>query len=347
MRYSFFPKYVSVAAKKATALKKLAQLRDKNPAIRPVTLKGHGLARTWWGKGWNANLERYADYSNRIGRGRSYVRHGAVLDLQIAAGEIRALVQGSRSKPYEVMVTIKALVPAKWQKIKECCQGRIEALPDLLAGRFPAELADIFMAAGEGLFPAPAEISFQCSCPDWANMCKHVAATLYGVGARLDEEPALFFTLRRVEMADLIAGAVRESSARILADSTRKSARVMEDGDLGALFGIDLAYEPLPFTESPPVNVTQNQAPHKMDKPINAKKTAKSSNSAKSSQSGKTRLRRAGERKPKITTDQKVGKKAAATPTLYSKTELCAILEKMLRDGVLPGKDQSTPNFNR
>lgn len=240
MSYNGYPKYVSVAEKKAKAEKKLKQLMKKNPAMRPVTLAGSALALTWWGKSWNQNLERYADYSNRISRGSSYVRHGAVLDLMITAGQVTALVQGSRAQPYEVAITIKPIAPAIWDAIKKECAGRLGSLQELMVGKFPNELNQIFLNQGQGLFPSPKEISFSCSCPDWATMCKHVAATLYGIGARLDTDPSLFFTLRGVKSDDLVAAAVKETTGGLLAKAKQQSAKVIADADLSALFGIDL-----------------------------------------------------------------------------------------------------------
>ena len=214
MSYFGFPRYVSVAEKRARAEKKLRQLRKKNPDLAPVIIEGRTLSRTWWGQSWNTNLERYADYRNRIERGRSYVRHLAVLDLRIDKGKVGALVQGSRSKPYTVDIKIKPLPKTNWGKITAACADQLESLQDLLAGRFPKPLAHLFMQKGSGLFPTPGEIHFSCSCPDWASMCKHVAATLYGVGARLDHEPSLFFILRQVNMDDLIANALEETTGQ-------------------------------------------------------------------------------------------------------------------------------------
>jgi uncharacterized Zn finger protein len=238
--YWEYPKYVSVAEKKAKAEKKLKQLMKKNPGMNPVVIEGKALATTWWGKAWNQNLEKYADYSNRIGRGRSYVRHGAVLDLQIAPGEVRALVQGSMSTPYTVTVKIKPILPTHWTEIKTACRGRMDSLKQLLAGKFPKEMEDLFTRKGTGLFPAPEEIDFSCSCPDWAFMCKHVAAALYGIGARLDQNPGLFFTLRKVNVAELISETIKDSKADLLEKSRKKSGRVLEVDSLSDLFGIDL-----------------------------------------------------------------------------------------------------------
>ncbi len=248
MGYGYYPRYVSVAEKKAKAEKKIKQLRRKKPDIKPVMIQGQALATTWWGKSWNRNLERYADYSNRIGRGRSYVRHMAVLDLQIKPGLVEALVQGTRAAPYKVRIKISKINKKNWQQVKEKCQAELSSLPDLLAGKFPRKLQDIFMVQGGGLFPTPAEISFDCSCPDWASMCKHVAATLYGVGARLDEDPALFFTLRKVEMEELVAQAVQDKTDTIIAKQASAKGRVIADDQLSELFGIDLE----DFTPRPP-----------------------------------------------------------------------------------------------
>lgn len=241
MGYGYYPRYVTVAEKRARAEKKIKQLRKKNKDIQPVILQGQALATTWWGKAWNRNLEGYADYSNRIGRGRSYVRHLAVVDLQITPGLVKALVQGTRGAPYEVQIEIDEIKEKNWKLIREKCQAQLSSLPDLLAGKIPGKLRDIFMVQGEGLFPSPNEISFACSCPDWASMCKHVAATLYGIGARLDEDPTLFFTLRKADMNELISRAVQDRADAIIEEKTTVgSGRVIEDEQLSSLFGIDL-----------------------------------------------------------------------------------------------------------
>jgi uncharacterized Zn finger protein len=235
-----YPRYVSVAEKRARARRKLEQLRKKHPDMRPVVIEGGALVHTWWGKAWSGNLQKYADYANRVGRGRSYVRHGAVLDLQISPGQVRALVQGSRRSPYAVTMKIKPISKSIWKQIRAACAGQLVSLQELLEGRFPKGLMELFTAKGSGLFPAPKEIDFDCNCPDWAYMCKHVAATLYGIGTRLDEDPGLFFVLRKVKMEDLITQAVRDRSARLLGQAKRKTSRVIDDADLGDVFGIDL-----------------------------------------------------------------------------------------------------------
>ena len=240
MSYWGYPRYVSVAEKRAKAARKLKQLRKKNPAIQPIVLEGSAIAKTWWGKSWNLNLERYADYSNRIGRGRSYVRHGAVLDLQISAGQVKSLVQGSRTKPYSVTIKIKGITKAIWKTMKAACAGKLDSLPELLRGKFPKALGEVFTAQGRGLFPSPQEIDFDCSCPDWAYMCKHVAATLYGIGTRLDDNAGLFFKLRKVKIDDLIQQTLKDQSYKLLEKAEKMSSGKIAESDLSGMFGIDM-----------------------------------------------------------------------------------------------------------
>lgn len=235
--YDYYPQYVSVEKKKQKAQKQLEKLKKKNPALRPVIIKGRAIATTWWGKAWNNNLEMYADYSNRIGRGRSYVRHGAVLDLKLETGLAQALVQGSRSKPYAIEIRIAPLAPEKWDGILNLCKHKIDGLAQLTEGKFPKELAEIFTLEGEGLFPQAAEIDFSCSCPDWAVMCKHVSAALYSIGARFDEDPTLFFKLRNIDFAGLLKKTIEQKMQSLLENAGKKSSRLLDDEDAAALFG--------------------------------------------------------------------------------------------------------------
>ena len=235
--YRSFPRYVSVAEKRAKAQRKLKQYRKKNPDIKPVIVQGNKLVKTWWGQAWNKNLEKYADYESRIGRGRSYIRNGFVIDLQINKGKATSLVMGTSTAPYRVEIKIKQLEKYVWNNIKKECAEEIESLQELIEGKFPKALMEIFTAKGKGLFPAPQEISFNCSCPDWAAMCKHTAAALYGIGTRLDKDPKLFFTLRNIEMNDLIHKAVKDKSKSMLKKARTKSSRVIDDNDIAQIFG--------------------------------------------------------------------------------------------------------------
>lgn len=223
-----FPRYISVAERQTKALRQAEKLRKKNAGLEPVIVAGRTIASSWWGKSWNKNLERYADYSNRIGRGRSYVCNGMVLDLRIEKGAIQAIVAGSHRKPYQVRIRIKTLPSATWRLLVENAAGRIGSMQGLLAGQFPEELKDLFFSQDKGLFPKRAEISFDCSCPDWAAMCKHVAATLFGVGARLDSAPELFFTLRGVSMNELVGQVAKKETEKLLSKEKVRSRRVMK-----------------------------------------------------------------------------------------------------------------------
>ena len=232
-----FPEYVSVGTRRArarAAAEKIARKQKRNLAPVPP-IDGTKLVRTFWGKAWCDNLESYRDYEYRLPRGKSYVRHGAVIDLRILAGKVAALVSGTSI--YEVEVTIQSLPPKSWSKLASECTRQIDSLVDLLRGRLPTQVMELVTRRQGGLFPSPNEISFACSCPDWAGMCKHVAAALYGVGVRLEEKPELFFQLRGVDHNELVGGAAQ--AVPRLANGA-KSRKVVKDVDLSALFGIEL-----------------------------------------------------------------------------------------------------------
>lgn len=220
---------------KSEASRKSAE--EKGKVLEPVVIQGRGIANSWWGQAWCANLERYADYESRLGRGKRYVKTGAVIDLKIGKGKILAKVQGTRKTPYKVEIRISPLSEERCQGIIEKCGQRVENLEKLLAGDFPAELKELFTEQ-DGLFPSPREISFSCSCPDWALMCKHVAATLYGIGARLDENPSLFFELRGIEMGRFIDVAIANRVELMLKNVGRESSRMIREDGIRELFGI-------------------------------------------------------------------------------------------------------------
>jgi uncharacterized Zn finger protein len=240
-RYEFegaYPVYVSAAEKKARAARELARLarkarRDPEPIV--VTHRRRQLATTFWGKAWCDNLERYADLANRLGRGRAYVRNGLVVDLGIGAGSVQAYVAGSEL--YTVRIGLARLGKTRWRAMIRRCTGRIDSLVGLLRGELPADVLAVLVDAKEGVFPEPREISLECSCPDRAAVCKHVAAVLYGVGIRLDERPELFFVLRQVDQADLLTSA---TAARPRASGAKRIAA----HKLADVFGIDIVDEP-------------------------------------------------------------------------------------------------------
>jgi uncharacterized Zn finger protein len=235
MSYHEWRPYVPVAARRRKAEKKLAELKKNGQAVSPVTIEGRAIAKSFWGKSWCANLERYSDYENRLPRGRTYVRNGSVVDLQIAKSKVWAVVSGSDL--YTVTITIAPVSATRWKAICSDCAGTIDSLVELLQGRLSKGVMDRVCREHDGLFPTPKEIKLSCSCPDWADMCKHVAAVLYGVGARLDEKPALLFELRGVDENQLLANAGQTLSLQKAVPATTK---VLDDGDVAALFGLEM-----------------------------------------------------------------------------------------------------------
>src|SRR5260370_13927283 len=234
MDYWGWKPYVSAAQRRGQALREMAKLKKQGRLVSPVIIEGRTIVTTFWGKAWCDNLERYSDFENRLPRGRTYVRNGSVIDLQIGPGEVKALVSGS--KIYKVKVKVVLLTKVRWRSICTDCAGAIDSLIELLQGRFSKGVMERVCRQTTGLFPAPHEITLSCSCPDWADMCKHVAAVLYGIGARLDQQPDLLFRLHQVDEKELIAGAGSAPLGK-MAPAARK---VLGGEDLSALFGLDI-----------------------------------------------------------------------------------------------------------
>lgn len=235
MSYYGWHPYVPVAEKRRRAEQKLAKLRKRGQPVAPVSIEGRTIAKSFWGKSWCNNLERYSDYENRLPRGRTYVRNGSVVDLQIAKGEIAAMVAGSEL--YKIRIAIAPVTRARWNAICRDCAGTVDSLVELLQGRFAKGVMDRVCREGDGLFPAPKEIKLSCSCPDWADMCKHVAAVLYGVGARLDKQPQLLFVLRDVDENELLASAGQNLP---LTSATPSATKMLVESDVAALFGLEM-----------------------------------------------------------------------------------------------------------
>jgi uncharacterized Zn finger protein len=276
--------YVPVAERRRQAQSKLKKLKKKGESIAPVTIEGRTIAKSFWGKSWCDNLERYSDYENRLPRGRTYVRNGSVVDLQIGKGEVVARVAGSEL--YTIKIVITPVKTPHWASICRDCAGTIDSLVELLQGRFAKGVMDRVCREGDGLFPSPKEIKLSCSCPDWADMCKHVAAALYGVGARLDERPQLLFVLRGVDENELLASAGEDLA---LAGSAPSAAKVLDDGDVAALFGLEMA-EPEPSA---------------------AAKQPRQSNGVKKAKPPKESLSQKGSKAPKASAAAKGGKSPA------------------------------------
>ncbi|HEX9170361.1 MAG TPA: hypothetical protein VF886_15795 [Roseiarcus sp.] len=236
MSFWGFRTYVPVAARRQQAEKEIEKLKKKGRVVTPVVIEGRKIAGSFWGKAWCDNLERYSDFANRLPRGRTYVNNGLVIDLQITRGKVEALVRGSEI--YKVRIDVSVAAHARWKAICADCAGSVGSLVELLQGKLSKHVMERVCREADGLFPGPREITMTCSCPDWAGMCKHVAATLYGVGARLDSQPDHLFTLRGVTREDMIStvGADLPLSAMPTA-----SERVLDDNDLAGLFGLEIA----------------------------------------------------------------------------------------------------------
>lgn len=226
--------YVSAAQRRAKADRTVKQLAKKGRVMSPVKIAGRQIAATFWGRAWCDNLESYSDLSNRLPRGRTYARNGSVIDLQIEPGGVTAMVSGSDL--YNIRIELAPLAKSAWKEVKSQCAGRIGSLVDLLQGKLSQDVMSIVTARDGGLFPKPKEIKMSCSCPDYAHLCKHLAAVLYGIGARLDQQPELLFLLRKVDHLELITAAGQQATAP---KSSSKKKTIATDS-LSEIFGIDL-----------------------------------------------------------------------------------------------------------
>jgi uncharacterized Zn finger protein len=262
--YSHYPPYKSVAQRKAEAERRAKKLASKGAMLEPAAPAGKKLASTFWGQAWNRNLERYQDYQYRLPRGRSYVRNGAVIDLKVEKGRIKALVSGSEL--YELTIHIQPLKLARWTSLKGQCSGQITSLIGLLQGKLPPSIMEAVTKEEEGLFPEPCDIRFDCNCPDYADLCKHCAAAAYGVSARLDRDPGLLFLLRGVDHMELITSASDAAAAQ-----TDASGSGDDLDDLSGIFGIELD----PGTEAPTPTVLVKEGVSKSAEKSSKKKSAK------------------------------------------------------------------------
>lgn len=250
--------YVSAAARRQAADRRVAKMQKGGQMLSPVAASRGAIAKSFWGKAWCRNLERYSDYSNRLPRGRTYLRNGSVIDLNIGPGEVTAQVMGSSL--YRITVSIRQVAAAHWQAIARDCARSIDTLVELLQGQLSTSVMERITRPGTGLFPSPTEISFSCSCPDSAAMCKHVAATLYGIGARLDSAPELLFGLRKVDAKELIA---RAGEGGTPVQKLPGAGRILDSSKLADVFGIDFGgAEPKP-SDKPTARKRKSVAPRR------------------------------------------------------------------------------------
>jgi len=259
--WDYYRPYVSVSAKRANGARALARLlRKRKRTAEPVVAhRKRRVADTFWGKAWCDNLERYADFANRLPRGRTYLRNGSVLDLAIAGGKVEAYVAGSDL--YRVTIGIAPLARTRWRHVVTRCTGRIGSLVGLLRGELSDDVLAVLTHARDGLFPEPREMTLDCSCPDWAAVCKHVAAVLYGVGIRLDARPELFFVLRQVDQAELLSSATAGAVSRARPAAGKRIAA----DRLSTVFGIELE-------DAAPARAARAGGPSRRGKPAAARK---------------------------------------------------------------------------
>jgi uncharacterized Zn finger protein len=253
-----------VAQRRAQAAREVAKRVKQGQTVSPVVIEGRTIVSTFWGKAWCTNLESYSDFENRLPRGRTYVRNGSVVDLKITKGRITALVSGSEL--YTVQIDIAALPPKAWQVVKELCAGKIGSLVELLQGKLSNAVMEAVTDRAEGLFPKPKEIKMRCSCPDYAGMCKHLAAVMYGIGNRLDSSPELLFELRGVDHQELIEQAIPTAPTR-----AKHGAPTIETSELGAIFDIEINDSPV---AEPPISKTTTKKAPKVKKATAATKPA-------------------------------------------------------------------------
>lgn len=304
--YGGWKPYVPVAERRRKAEQLVAKAIKAGKTLTPIPAYRGAIAKTFWGKAWCDNLERYSDYANRLPRGRTYVRNGSVVDLQMTAGKIHAQVMGSSL--YTVKIAVAACPDQHWRALSTDCASSIDSMVELLQGKLSSAVMERICKPGTGLFPSPKNIQFSCSCPDWASMCKHVAAVLYGVGARLDQQPELLFTLRDVNPVDLVNCTGAELSGEGIVPASDK---VLDDVLLGDVFGIDIDSEPLAPPSAARKRTDQKSAPRTSRVPTSST-TPNPSSIAKSTSKGKAATPKAAAKS--VVPAQPTGKARADTP---------------------------------
>ena len=289
MSYGEWQPYLSVAQRRARAAREMKKLRSRGMDVEPIEIQGRKIAHTFWGNAWCKHLEQFSDFANRLPRGRTYVRNGSVCHLAIKQGKVEAIVSGSEL--YKVTIDIAPLSSARWKNVRKQCAGQIGSMLELLQGHLSSQVMGVVTNPAKGLFPQPGDIKLHCDCPDWADMCKHVAAVLYGVGARLDIKPELLFMLRKVDHEALISAELDMQTATTGQGKRRRLA----NQDLSNMFGIEIEgiTPPAKKRKTPP------------------RKTARRANNGKSTSKNTT----SGSRKSRAGNVTATSRKRTFTPT--------------------------------
>ncbi len=316
-----WPRYVPVAERRATAEKQMAKLNKKGIATNPVRIAGRTITNTFWGKSWCQHLESFSDYANRLPRGRTYVRNGSVVDLQVTPGKIQAQVMGSYL--YDISIEITAMAKAQWAELIQLCSGKIDSLIELLQGKFSKAVMTIITDTKQGLFPKPHEIKLSCSCPDWADMCKHVAAVLYGVGSTLDHKPEWLFVLRQVDHLELISQAAVSDTL-----TQPKGTETLAEDELSSIFGIDMSAGTTPAIQTPSEKLVSasKKAEIKPEKAAvkKQKTSAKKSNVPKAAVSRSSKSAKTKKPIVKTAAAKKTTNKTSATKTAQKKPSVAS-----------------------
>ena len=336
MTFHGWKPYVPAAERRKKAKLAASRVRKAGADLSPLVAFRGAIAKTFWGKAWCHNLEFYGDFANRLPRGRTYARNGSVIDLKITNGEVRAKVMGSNL--YTVNVTVVAIPPKQWQAISADCAGSIDSLVELLQGRLSNAVMERICRPKSGLFPAPKEIQFSCSCPDWASVCKHVAAVLYGVGARLDNQPELIFALRRVDPKDLVADA---AAGLRRSRQSPTASKVLDDVDLADVFDIEMA-DVTPATQ-PAAPRHKSMAPGMKKAPATVATRLAASAIRKAPTPAKRESARAAIPQMAVTAKAPARKTSNAASNRISKVRLAAMIEEAIVDAY--GESEQTTGW--
>jgi uncharacterized Zn finger protein len=204
--------------------------REAKGGIRAANKRGR-FGESWWAQRWIAVLESF-NIGGRLARGRNYARRGQVLSIDIGKGCVEARVQGSRPAPYAVSIKVRPLSPAEWKRLAGQLSTQAIFLAKLLAGEMPRDIETAFRGAGLSLFPEKAtELSTECSCPDWSNPCKHVAAVYYLLGEDFDRDPFLIFRLRGVDRGEFLEMLGQSKPSAAVADEPPPAAEPLSATD--------------------------------------------------------------------------------------------------------------------
>lgn len=243
-----FPKRATADERRQTIARETDRMRQTGQVVRPIEIEGRQIAKTFWGQAWCRHIECLSDFASRLDRGKTYARNGSVFHLDITPGKVFARVAGSEL--YDVTVDVQPLDPSRWEAIKLACAGQITSAVELLSGKLSDATMHILTDAETGMFPHADDFDLDCSCPDFARLCKHLAAVLYGVGARLDAAPELLFTLRGVDPTELIASA----ATNLVAAPAGSTKKTVKHADLADVFGIELATDDTPVQIDEPTD---------------------------------------------------------------------------------------------